>query len=170
MRQAPTPAIDQVLTHNRAYAAGYSKAGMAPVPSRKLAVVGCMDARINPITSLGLEYGESHILRNAGGVVTPDVHRSLIISTHKLETREIMIINHTKCGLLTFKGEEFRASLEAQYGPSPQTPADFFTFDDLGSNVQEQLRIIHDCPWIHPDAVARGFIFDVDTGALTEVK
>jgi len=170
MRHAPTPAIEQVLAHNRIYAEGYAMAGLAPVPSRKLAVVGCMDARINPITSLGLEYGESHILRNAGGVVTPDVHRSLIISTHKLETREIMIINHTKCGLLTFKGPEFRAQLEAQYGPSPDAPPNFFTFEDLATNVQEQLRIIHDCPWIHPDAVARGFIYDVDTGALAEVK
>lgn len=170
MQQIPTPAIDQVLAHNKAYAEGFSKGGLAPVPSRKLAVVGCMDARINPITSLGLEYGEAHILRNAGGVVTPDVHRSLIISTQKLETREIMIINHTKCGLMTFKGPDFRAELEAKYGPSPHAPPRFFTFTDLAANVLEQLKIVHDCPWIHPDAIARGFIYDVDSGLLTEVK
>ncbi len=170
MQQAISPAIDRVLAHNLGYAETYSKAGMSPAPSRGLAVVGCMDARINPITSLGLEYGESHILRNAGAVVTPDVHRSLIISTQKFGTREIMIIGHTKCGLLNFPEAEFVAELEVQHGPSPAAPRAFCSFTDLEDNVHRQLRIIHDCPWIHPDAVARGFIFDVDTGLLAEVK
>lgn len=168
-RTGISPSIDQVLVHNRAYAEGYKFQGLSAPPTKRLVMVGCMDARINPINSLGLNYGEAHILRNAGAVVTPDVHRSLIVSTQKLGTREIMIVGHTKCGMVTFNGDDFRADLQKKYGPHPYAPPDFYTFDDLAMNVQRQLKIVHDCPWIHPDAVARGFIYDVDTGLLNEV-
>ncbi len=165
----PTPTIDQVLIHNQKYGEGFTMANMPAPPSRKLAMVGCMDARINPVTSLGLAYGEAHILRNAGGVVTPDVHRSLIVSTQKLGTREIMIVNHTKCGMINLDGDVFRAELRKKYGPHPYGPTEFYGFDDLAQNIQYQLKIVRNCPWIHPDAIARGFVYDVDTGLLTEV-
>jgi len=170
MQSPPTSAIDLVLAHNLGYAKQYSKAGLAPEPTRHLAVVGCMDARINPITSLGLAYGDAHILRNAGALVTPDVHRSLIISTQKFGVREIMIIGHTKCGMLGFPEAEFVERLKGDYGQSERAPQKFLSFTDLEANVHTQLEIIHSCPWVHPEAVARGFIFDVDTGLLSEVK
>ena len=168
-RTGVSPAIDQVLVHNRAYAQGYSLQGLSAPPAKRIAMVGCMDARINPVTSLGLAYGDAHILRNAGAVVTPDVHRSLIVSTQKLGVREIMVIGHTKCGMMGFDGADFRSQLEEKYGPHPYAPPEFYTFADLALNVQRQVKIVHDCPWIHPEAVVRGFVFDVDTGALAEI-
>lgn len=170
MTKPLSPVIDAVLEHNKRYAEQFSLAGLPIVPSKRLAVVSCMDARIDPITSLGLAYGEAHILRNAGGVVTPDMHRSLIVSTQKLDTREIMIINHTGCGMLKFRGADFFQELEDKYGPSSDAPERFFTFADLDANVREQLRRIQSCRWIHPEVVARGFVYDMETGLLREVE
>ncbi len=165
-----TTAIDQVLAFNKQYAAGFTQGGQSAPPTRHLVMVGCMDARISPVDCFGISYGDAHVLRNAGGIVTPDVHRSLIVSTQKLGTREIMIINHTKCGMMGLDGVAFRADLKKKYGPHPYGPTEFYGFEDLAKNVQFQLKLVRDCPWIHPDAVARGFIFDVDTALLTEVK
>jgi len=172
-RAGISPSIDQVLVHNRIYSKDYDLKGLkglsAP-PSKRLVMVGCMDARINPINAFGLNYGEAHILRNAGATVTPDVHRSLIVSTQKLGTREIMIIGHTKCGMIGLDEEGFRSTLLAKYGPHSYAPPKFYAINHLETHVQTQVKLVHDCPWIHPDAVVRGFIYDVETGLITEVE
>jgi carbonic anhydrase len=162
--------IDETLQANQAYAQSFDKADLGMPPSRKLAVVCCMDARIHVSKALGLELGEAHIIRNAGGIVTEDVLRSLIISHHLLGTQEFMIVNHIDCGMLTFKGDDLRARLEESTGHSPLTPAAFYPFSDLQDNVRRQVQRIKHHPWIPDAVVVRGFIYDVKTGKVSEVK
>lgn len=163
--------IDSVLEANRKYADGFHQGGLQGRPTRlRLAVVTCMDCRLHVAKLLGLELGDAHVIRNAGGVVTEDVLRSLIVSCHIAETQQIMIVNNTKCGMLTFQDEELAATLLQETGKMPVTPARFYTFTDLGENVRQQMRKIRSHPWIPESVRVRGFIYDVDTGRLAEVS
>jgi carbonic anhydrase len=159
--------IDDVVRANRAYAADFpgSPAGR---PARHLAVVACMDTRIDPYAALGLKVGEAHVLRNAGGLPTDDVLRSLAISQRALGTREIVVVHHTKCGMQGFDDPAFRRELAEETGAEPPWTVD--GFDDVTEALRKSLRTVRECPWLpHRDRV-RGFVFDVETGALNEVE
>ena len=164
-------AIDTVLEANQRYAEGFNQAGLPGRPTRfRLAVVTCMDCRLHVSKLLGLELGDAHIIRNAGGIVTEDVLRSLIVSCHIAGTQEVMIINNTKCGMLTFKDEELAARLQQETGKAPVAPARFYAFTDLEVNVRQQMCKVTSHPWIPESILVRGFIYDVDTGRLSEVS
>ena len=163
-------AIDQVLGANRKYAEGFNQGGLpGRPPALRLAVVTCLDCRVHVAKLLGLDLGTAHMIRNAGGIVTEDVLRSLIISHHIGGTQEFMIINNTKCGMLTFKDEDLSARLQRETGKLPAVPARFLAFTDLEENVREQIRKVRSHPWIPDSIPVRGFIYDVDTGRLREV-
>jgi carbonic anhydrase len=164
-------AVDAVLERNREYAEQFTHAGLPGRPPRlRLAVLTCLDCRLHVPEFLGLELGDAHILRNAGGIVTEDVLRSVIISYHIGGTRELMIINNTKCGMLTFEDEDLASRLRSDTGKVPIIPARFLAFTDLEENVREQIRKVRSHPWIPESLGARGFIYDVDTGRLVEVS
>lgn len=164
-------AIESVLKANRKYAEGFTQGRLPGRPTRlRLAVVTCMDCRLHVSKLLGLELGDAHIIRNAGGVVTDDVLRSLIVSCHIAATEQVMVINNTKCGMLTFKGEELAAKLQQETGKAPVAPARFYAFADLEENVRQQLRKVRSHPWIPAKVPVRGFIYDVATGRLSEVS
>lgn len=166
-----TSAIDEVLERNREYAAQFTRGGLpGRPPGLRLAVLACLDCRLHVSELLGLQLGDAHILRNAGGIVTEDVLRSLIVSYHIGGTREFMIINNTKCGMLTFKDEDLAGRLERETGKLPVIPARFLAFTDLEKNVREQLRKVRSHPWVPESLRVRGFIYDVDTGRLAEVS
>ncbi len=161
------PVTDELLLNNQKYTAGFS--GPLPMPpSRHVAVVACMDARINVYGALGLQEGESHVIRNAGGVVTEDVIRSLAISQRLLGTTEIILIHHTDCGMLTFTDDSFKQSIQEDTGLRPAWAAE--AFPDVEADVSQSLARIQASPFVvHKDRV-RGFVFDVATGLLNEVK
>jgi carbonic anhydrase len=158
---------DEYLENNARYAESYS--GPLPLPpSRHVAVVACMVARLNVYGILGLADGEAHVIRNAGGVVTDDEIRSLAISQRLLGTREIILIHHTDCGMLTFTDDAFRRSIQDETGIKPSWAAE--AFGDLDEDVRQSVARIKASPFIpHTDAV-RGFVFDVATGKLNEVS
>jgi carbonic anhydrase len=158
---------DDLLANNRRYAETF--AGPLPTPpSRGLAVIACMDARMNVYSILGLAEGEAHIIRNAGGVVTDDAIRSLAISQRLLGTREIILIHHTECGMLTFTDDDFRAAIYEETGIRPPWAAEAFA--DLDADVRQSIARVKASPFVpHTDAV-RGFVFDVTTGKLNEVS
>ena len=158
---------DEYLANNEAYAATFS--GPLPLPPAKhVAVVACMDARLNVYAILGLADGEAHVIRNAGGVVTADEIRSLAISQRLLGTREIILIHHSDCGMLTFTDDDFKRQIQEETGIKPSWAAE--AFGDLEQDVRQSIRRIQSSPFIpHTDAV-RGFVFDVATGRLNEVK
>ncbi len=163
--------IDMVLERNRKYMEGFNEGGLPGRPTRiRLAILACMDCRLHVSKLLGLELGDAHIMRNAGGIVTEDVLRSLIISCRIGGTRELMIINNTKCGMLTFKDEELAAQLQQETGKAPVVPARFLAFTDLEENVRQQIRKVKSHPWIPENLPVRGFIYDVDTGQLSEIS
>ncbi len=137
-------------------------------PKKKLAVLACMDARLNPYRLLGLEEGEAHVIRNAGGVVSDDAIRSLAISQHLLETEEIVIINHTDCGLLSITDEGLADRLEAASGVRPEWPA--HTFSDVAQNLHDGIERIRNSPFIPRTERLRGLVYEVETGALREVE
>ncbi len=158
---------DDLLANNERFAAAFDMGDLPLPPSRKLAVVACMDSRLNVFATLGLKDGEAHIIRNAGGVVTDDEIRSLAISQRMLGTEEIILIHHTDCGMLTFTDDEFRTALERETGIKPAWAAEAFT--DLDADVRQSMARIRASPFIpHTDSV-RGFVYDVDTGRLREV-
>jgi carbonic anhydrase len=162
--------IDNALRANDEYASGFALGDLAMPPKRHLAVVACMDARLTVEQMLGLDTGDAHIIRNAGGLASDDAIRSLVISHHLLGTREFMVINHTDCGMLTFRDDELRQRLEQDTGRQAAVPAHFHAFDDLEANVRKQVRAIREHPWI-PEAIpVRGFVYDVRTGRLAEVQ
>ena len=158
---------DQYLKNNQAYAAQFS--GPLPMPpASHVAVVACMDARINVYGVLGLQEGEAHVIRNAGGVITEDEIRSLAISQRLLGTEEIILIHHTDCGMLTFTDDTFKRAIQDETGIKPPWSAEAFT--DLDEDVRQSIARIRASPFIpHKDAI-RGFVFDVATGLLTEVS
>ncbi len=157
---------DDYLDNNKAYAKSFT--GPLPLPPAKhTAVLACMDARLSPYAVLGLEEGDSHVIRNAGGVATPDAIRSLAISQRLLGTKEIILIHHTDCGMLTFTDDGFKQSIQDETGIKPEWAAEAFT--DLAADVRQSIARIKASPFIpHTDQV-RGFIFDVATGQLDEV-
>lgn len=160
-------ATDELLIRNEAYAAAFDAGGRPLRPARKLTVLACMDSRLDLFGLLGLEQGDAHMIRNAGGVVTDDMIRSLSISQRMLGTEEIILIHHTNCGMMTFTDDGFRAELEAETGIRPAWAVEAFT--DLDANVRQSMARIRTNPFIpHRDRV-RGFVYDVDTGALREV-
>ncbi len=162
--------IDEVLGSNEKYARSFNRGGLAAPPKRKLAVLACMDARLAINDILGLKAGDAHVIRNAGGIATEDAVRSLVISHYLLGTEEFMIINHTGCGMLTFKDEELRERLERETGVPAIGPAAFHSFPDVRQNVTKQVAALRAHPWI-PRAVAiRGFVYDVTDGRLKEVR
>lgn len=158
--------IDTLLANNAEYAPTYP-ADLPLPPGRKLAVVACMDARLDVYSTLGLEPGESHVIRNAGGVVTEDVLRSLAISQNLLGTREIILIHHTDCGMLTFGDDEFRNQLRERTGAKPTWAAE--AFSDLATDVRQSIQRIKNSPFLVDTSSIRGFIFNVSTGLLEEV-
>jgi carbonic anhydrase len=158
---------DEFLENNRRYAQSFG--GKLPLPpAAGLAVVACMDARLNVYGILGLAEGEAHVIRNAGGVITDDEIRSLAISQRLLGTREIILIHHTDCGMLTFTDDGFKSDIEAETGIKPPWAAE--AFPDLDADVRQSINRIKASPFVpHKDSI-RGFVFDVATGLLTEVK
>jgi carbonic anhydrase len=158
---------DELLANNEAYAARFDKGDLPIPPGRKVAVVACMDARLNPYGMLGLSEGDAHIIRNAGGVVTDDEIRSLTISQRLLGTEEIILIHHTDCGMLTFGDDEFRRSIQQETGIKPTWAAE--AFDDLDEDVRQSIARIKASPFIPRKDSIRGFVYEVETGRLREV-
>jgi carbonic anhydrase len=158
---------DQYLENNKKYAANFQ--GPLPLPPKnQIAVLACMDARLNVFAALGIQEGESHVIRNAGGVVTDDEIRSLAISQRLLGTKEIILIHHTDCGMLTFSDDGFKKTIQEETGIKPEWAAE--AFSDLDEDVRQSVARIKQSPFIpHTDQV-RGFVFDVATGLLNEVK
>ena len=161
---------DELLKANERYAQSFKLGHLPMPPARKVAVLACMDARLTVESILGLETGDAHIIRNAGGIVTDDALRSLLISHHLLGTQEFLIINHTDCGMLTFKDEDLVNRLEKQTGTAVVAPAHFHAFGDLDSNVRRQIERVRSHPWVPGQIPVRGFIYDVKTGRLREVE
>lgn len=160
-------ATDEYLANNAIYAGSFS--GPLPLPpARQVAVVACMDARLDVYAILGLHTGEAHVIRNAGGVVTDDEIRSLAISQRLLGTREVILIHHTDCGMLTFTDDAFRRAVQDDTGIKPEWAVE--TFTDLDEDVRQSMARIKASPFVpHKDAI-RGFVFDVATGKLNEVR
>jgi carbonic anhydrase len=159
--------IDELLANNRAFAASLPAEHLGLEPRRKLAIVTCMDSRLNVFAALGLQHGEAHVLRNAGGVITDDVIRSLAVSQRRLGTRAVMLIHHTDCGLEKITDDGFRAELQEATGVAPAFAIE--TFSDVAADVRQSiLRVRRSDFLLHTDAV-RGFVYDVDTHALSEI-
>ncbi len=162
--------IDSIIESNKAYAKNFSLGNLPVPPAKHIAILSCMDARLTVEEMLGLKTGDAHIIRNAGGIATEDALRSLIISHHFLGTKEFMIINHTDCGMMTFTDADLIEGLEKSSGVSTVAPAHFHAFENLENNVRRQVKRVKSHPWI-PNAIAvRGFVFDVRTGKLREIK
>ncbi|MFE7133812.1 beta-class carbonic anhydrase [Streptomyces sp. NPDC057638] len=159
--------IDEYLTNNETYAASFAGPRALP-PARRLAVVACMDARLDIFSILGLQEGDAHVIRNAGGVVSEDVIRSLTISQRLLGTNRILLIHHTDCGMLTFTDDAFKQQIEEETGIRPDWAAE--AFRDLEEDVRQSFRRIQADPFIPHTTSVRGFVFDVATGILHEVK
>jgi carbonic anhydrase len=160
-------ATDQLLANNEAYARSFDKGNLPLPPSQRVAVLACMDARLNVYGVLGLREGDAHVIRNAGGVVTDDEIRSLAISQRLLGTEEIVLIHHTDCGMLTFTDDDFKSTIEQEIGIKPEWAAE--SFSDLEVDVRQSIARIKASPFIpHKDSV-RGFVYDVRTGRLSEV-
>jgi carbonic anhydrase len=159
---------DQLLKNAEAYAAAFDKGELPLPPGRKVAIIACMDARLNPYGLLGLTEGDAHVIRNAGGVVTDDQIRSLAISQRLLGTEEVILIHHTECGMLTFSDEEFREQIRADVGITPPWAVE--TFGDLDTDVRQSLARIQASPFIPIKSSVRGFVYDVHDGTLREVK
>jgi carbonic anhydrase len=158
---------DELLANNEAYAASFDKGDLPMPPGGKVAVVACMDARLNVYGILGLQEGDAHVIRNAGGVVTEDEIRSLAISQRLLGTEEIILIHHTDCGMLTFTDDEFKASIQDETGIKPDWAAE--SFSDLDTDVRQSIARIIASPFIPRKDSIRGFVFEVETGRLREV-
>jgi carbonic anhydrase len=159
---------DELLRNAEAYAAGFDKGDLPMPPGRKVAVVACMDARLNPYGLLGLQEGDAHIIRNAGGVVTEDEIRSLAISQRLLGTEEIVLIHHTDCGMLTFTDDDFKQSILDDVGVKPAWAAE--AFSDVDADVRQSLARVHASPFIPNKTSVRGFVYEVETGTLREVE
>lgn len=162
-------ATDEVLSADETYASDFKLGNLPRPPARKLAILACMDARLTVEQVCALKTGDAHIIRNAGGIATEDALRSLIISHHLLGTQEFIVINHTDCGMLTFKDDALRKHLEEKTGAHSATPAHFHAFGDLEENVREQVEKIKSHPWVPKHVSVRGFVYDVKTGRLNEV-
>jgi carbonic anhydrase len=158
---------DELLRNNEAYAETFDKGDLPMPPAKHIAIVTCMDARLSPYVMLGLQEGDAHVIRNAGGVITDDEIRSLAISQRLLGTREIVLIHHTDCGMLTFSDDELKQQIQEDVGVKPHFSMESFT--DLEEDVRQSIARIQASPFVpHKDSV-RGFIYEVETGRLREV-
>jgi carbonic anhydrase len=158
---------DELLANNERYVASFDKGDLPLPPGKKIAVLACMDARLNVYGALGLQEGDAHVIRNAGGVVTDDEIRSLAISQRLLGTEEIILIHHTDCGMLTFKDDEFKAAIQDETGIKPEWAAE--SFSDLDQDVRQSIARIKASPFIPRRDAVRGFVYEVETGRLREV-
>jgi carbonic anhydrase len=158
---------DELLQNNERYAEGFEKGDLPLPPAKGVAVVACMDARLHVSKILGLEEGDAHIIRNAGGVVTDDEVRSLAISQRLLGTSEIILIHHTDCGMLTFRDDDFRRELQQETGIRPEWAAE--AFSDLDEDVRQNIARIKASPFIPKKDAVRGFVYEVESGRLREV-
>ena len=158
--------IPEFLKANERYASVFEKGGLPLPPARRVAVVACMDARLDPARILGLEEGDAHVIRNAGGRAA-DALRSLVISQQLLGTREIVVIHHTDCGMVTFTDEQLRQRLREGLGQ--ETDAEFLPFRDLEQSVRDDVEAIRRAPLLFPDVPVSGFVYDVRTGRLRPV-
>jgi carbonic anhydrase len=161
--------IDEVLAANEIYARTHELRPLTPRPQRKLAVLTCMDTRLS-IRTLGLKTGDAHIIRNAGGIVTDDSLRSLLVSHYLLGTEEFLIINHTDCGLMHTTEQDLRTRIQNRTGTAAIAPAFFYAFQNIEENVRHQLQKLRTHPWIPEKVMVRGFVYDVTTGLLREIK
>ena len=159
--------IDELVANADRYAKGFEPNDLSAAPSRHLTVVACMDARLDLFALLGLDIGDAHIIRNAGGIVTDDVVRSLALSQRTLKTTDVMVIQHTGCGLLGLDEEGLLAEMEAEHGSRP--PFSFEAFDDIDANVRTSLDRLRSTPYVPHTSDVRGFVYDVTTGVLREV-
>jgi len=158
---------DELLKNNEAYAESFDKGDLPMPPGKQIAIVTCMDARLSPYVMLGLSEGDAHVIRNAGGVITDDEIRSLLISQRLLGTQEIMLIQHTDCGMLTFTDDEVKQQIYDDVGIKPGFALE--SFSDLDGNVRQSIGRIKASPFVpHKDSV-RGFVYEVETGKLREV-
>ncbi len=160
--------IDDLLDNNARYAAGFRNGSLASAPKRRVAVVACMDARLDVHKVLGLKEGEAHVIRNAGGIITDDVIRSLLLSQRLLGTREILLIHHTDCGMLKFTDDDLRADVRRDVGAEP--PFALGSFSDLETSVRQSVANLRASQWIPHKGSIRAFIYDVRTGRLREVS
>jgi carbonic anhydrase len=158
---------DELLRNNEEYASTFDKGDLPMPPGKQIAVVTCMDARLSPYVMLGLHEGEAHVIRNAGGVITDDEIRSLVISQRLLGTREIMLIQHTDCGMLTFSDDELKQQIHEEVGMKPHFAME--SFSDLDENVRQSIARIKSSPFIPNKESVRGFVYEVETGRLREV-
>ena len=159
---------DELLANAQGYEQGFAKGDLPMPPDRKVAVVACMDARLNVYGLLGLSEGDAHVIRNAGGVVTHDEIRSLSISQRLLGTEEIILIHHTDCGMLTFTDDEFKRAIQEDTGVEPEWAAE--SFDDVDEDLRQSLGRIQDSPFVPKKDSVRGFVYEVETGKLREVS
>ncbi len=158
---------DALVANARAYERGFEGGGMGPAPARRVAVLACMDARLDPCALLGLEPGDAHVIRNAGGVASDDAIRSLAISQHLLGTEEVVLVHHTDCGMLGLTDQELAERLEAASGERPPWPVHGFA--DVEQDVLDGIALIRQSPFIPRTESVRGFVFSVETGELREV-
>jgi carbonic anhydrase len=161
-------ATDELVSANQAYAQDFQKGDLAMPPARRVAVVTCMDARLIPSRFLGLEEGDAHVIRNAGGLAK-DALRSLVISQRLLGTSEVAVIHHTDCGMLKFSNEDLYAKCEQDLG-ADASDIDFGPFPDLEQSVRDDVRFLRESPLIPDDIPIRGFVYDVETGSVNEVS
>lgn len=159
---------DELLTNAETYKESFDKGDLPLPPAKKVAVLACMDARLNPYGLLGLDEGDAHVIRNAGGVVTDDEIRSLSISQRLLGTEEIVLIHHTDCGMLTFTDDDFKRSVQDDVGIKPEWAAE--AFPDLDEDVRQSVARIKASPFIPNKDSVRGFVYEVETGGLREVS
>jgi carbonic anhydrase len=159
---------DELLKNNEGYAASFTMSDLPMPPGKQVAVVACMDARLDTHKLLGLSEGDAHVIRNAGGVVTDDVIRSLVISQRLLGTKEMILIHHSDCGMLTFKDDEVKAGIEADTGVRP--PFSLEAFPNVEDDVRQSISRLRSSPFISDQIPVRGFVFDVKTGRLNEVR
>jgi carbonic anhydrase len=159
--------IDELVQNADSYSESFKSGDLPLPPAKHVAIVACMDARLNPYALLGLREGDAHVIRNAGGVITDDEIRSLAISQRLLGTREIMLIHHTDCGMLTFSDDEFRRQVQQETGIKPEWPAE--AFDDLDEDVRQSIARIKASPFIPNTDQVRGFVYEVETGRLRAV-
>ena len=158
---------DELLQNNAAYAESFDKGDLPMPPAKHVAIVTCMDARLSPYVMLGLQEGDAHVIRNAGGVITDDEIRSLAISQRLLGTREIVLIHHTDCGMLTFSDDELKQQIQEDVGVKPHFSMESFT--DLEEDVRQSIARVQNSPFIPNKDSVRGFIYEVETGRLREV-
>ena len=162
-----SPNTDELLAHNESYVRSFADQGLSLTPRRHLAIVACMDSRMDIFQMLGMDHGDAHIIRNAGGVVTDDVIRSLVVSQRVLRTEEIILIHHTDCGLQKLNEDTFKSEIERECGIKPWWAIE--TFTDPYTDVRQSMGRLHSSPFITAKGHIRGFVYDVETGRLHEV-